>query len=107
MIKSLMTRNQRIRLLLLEGPATTSEISASIRIKPISVRIGIWDLQKRGHVDSIGSMVPERSATGWIRSNLLIYRLTQTGKEFCLKPMQVTGRKIGFRFAREEKCQTS
>lgn len=45
-----LTRNGRIRACLLEGPATSAEIAASLGITRRSARVGLWVLTTQGHI---------------------------------------------------------
>jgi predicted ArsR family transcriptional regulator len=72
-----MSRNERIRRLLREGPSTTEEIAASLDIPRRSAQIGVWVLQSIAHVQSDRRRVPNER--NW---PLKLYRLTPRGLHY-------------------------
>jgi len=69
------TRSQRIREILLEGPATSREIADSLEIPRRSAVVGIRVLRLQGQVKEIGLVYP----VGMGRPHR-IYELTARGK---------------------------
>lgn len=71
-----MTRSESIRRCLLDGPATTAEISTSLQLSRRSVQVGLWVLQTQTEVRvQTGVRVANGSSRG-----LQIYELTARGR---------------------------
>lgn len=78
-----MTRLQRIRSVLAEGPSTSSEIAGALAIAPLRIRACLASLVQMGHVSKGGKVL----ASGSPRT---LYQITPRGMNRTKNPRRET-----------------
>ena len=69
-----MNRSAQVRRVLAEGPTTSTELAATLKLSPRRARVALWILTSRGQAQTIGRIPVPRGRA------LHIYALTARGR---------------------------